>query len=275
MPGIYNMKNSNVPAKSRGVVLFAYNTNTVNYVKIADLAARLIRHQLGLPVTLVTDETVDVEHIDQIVLDQNTFTNYRAGYGQNQQWRNGGRYRAYELSPYDETLLIDSDYLQLDTSLLTILDSIDDYRIVTQNQSPTASMDSNMGVLGMPYVWATAVAFKKSKKSQALFELVGRIQRNYSYYQKLYQIRERNYRNDYAFSIADNIVNGYRSSLGIPWSMLTIDKPITSIEIKENKLVIRESDQAHVIPIQNLHIIDKDYLISNNFKQLIETLCQN
>lgn len=269
------MTNSKEHVKSRGVVLFAYNTDTVNYVEIADLAAQLIHHRLGLPVTLITDQSIEVKHINHVVLDHNTFTNYRSGYGQNQQWRNGGRYRAYELSPYDETLLIDSDYLQLDTSLLTILASTDDYRIVTQNQSPTVSMDGNMGVLDIPYVWATAVAFKKSKKSQLLFELVGRIQRNYKYYQKLYQIRESNYRNDYAFSIADNIINGYTSSQGIPWSMLTLDKLISSIEVKENMLVVREVNQAHVIPMQNIHIIDKDYLSSDNFKQLIETICQN
>lgn len=275
MPGMQNMKNSSEHAKSRGVVLFAYNTSTVDYVKIADLAAQLIHHRLGLPVTLITDQNVVTEHIDQTVLDTNTFTNYRLGYGQNQQWRNGGRYRAYELSPYTETLLIDSDYLQLDTSLLTILDATDDYRIVTRNQNPRRSMDGDLSVLGLPYVWATAVAFKRTEKSQLLFELVGRIQRNYSYYKKLYHIRESNYRNDYAFAIADNIINGYTSLAGVPWTMLTFEQQISAIEVLEQSLIVREQDRAHVIPQQNIHIMDKDYLTSDNFAKLINTLCQN
>ena len=49
------MTKSNVPAKSRGVLLFAFNTDAVDYIHIAEQAARLIHHTLKLPVTLVTE----------------------------------------------------------------------------------------------------------------------------------------------------------------------------------------------------------------------------
>ena len=121
--------------KSKGVILFAVNTDTVDYVKIAEQAARLIKHTLNLPTTIITDTGVT------------SAKNVRTGHAGGTQWKNGGRYRAYELSPYDETILIDSDYLQFDTSLLNVLDTTIDYRLMHHNQSPTSSMSGNMGQL--------------------------------------------------------------------------------------------------------------------------------
>jgi hypothetical protein len=252
-----------VPAKSKGVVLFAVNTDRVDYIQIAEQAARLIQHTLHLPTTIISDPGVD------------TADNYRTGYGGGTQWRNGGRYRAYELSPYDETILLDSDYLQFDSSLLTVLDTTVDYKLMHHNQSPTQSMSGNMGQLSLDYVWATAITFKRTDKTQSLFDLVGRIERNYAYYQKLYQIRERNFRNDYAFAIANNIINGYTTNTTqrIPWTMLTIDKLVKNIEITGEKMIIREENSAHVIAVQNVHIMDKDYLLSSAFDQLVDTVC--
>jgi hypothetical protein len=252
-----------VPAKSKGVVLFAVNTATVDYVRIAEQAARLIKHTLNLPTTIITDLGVP------------SLANYRTGYAGGTEWKNGGRYRAYELSPYDETILLDSDYLQLDSSLLTILDTTVDYKLMHNNQSPEQSMSGNMGQLSLDYVWATAITFKRTDKTQMLFDLVGRIERNYAYYQKLYHLRERNFRNDYAFAIANNIINGYTTNTtqSIPWTMLTLDKLIKNIEITGEKMIIREENSAHVIALQNIHVMDKDYLLSENFNQLVDTVC--
>ena len=256
------MKNLNVQEKSKGIVLFAYNTPKVNYVEIAEQASRLITHSLKLPVTIITDR------ID-------TQDNLRVGYAGGTPWYNTGRHLAYEVSPYDETILLDSDYLILDDSLIKILDLATDYSIMTHNQSPKQTMDGNMGMYSLNFVWATAVVFKKTAKSKLLFELVGRIQRNYDYYRKLYNIKAGNFRNDYAFAIADNIVNGYTPGPGIPWTMLTIDNPITKIEIKNNKLIVREKESAHVIPRQCLHVMDKDYLLSDDYNSFVDKICQN
>jgi len=256
------MTNLNASAKSRGVVLFAFNTKLVDYVSIAQQSARLIKYTLDLPVTIISD-------IGKMT------DNYRTGYAHGTQWYNSDRYRAYEFSPYDETLLLDSDYLILDDSLLKIVDTINDYTIMTKNQNFQMSMTGDMGVTSLNYVWATAVIFKKTTKSKLLFDLVGKIQRNYPYYRKLYNLREHNFRNDYAFAIADNIVNGYTNSPGIPWTMLTVDVPLKKIEIKNNKLIVREEESAHVIPRQNIHVMDKNYLQSTDYQQFVDTICQN
>lgn len=258
------MKNLNASAKSRGVLLFAFNTDRVDYEKIAERSAALISANLDLPVTVITDKDVD-----------NDYINYRAGFAGEQLWRNGYRYLAYELSPYNETILLDSDYLVLDQSLFKILDTVIDYSVMTNNRNLDSSMDTPMGPLSLDQLWATVIVFNRSRKARLLFELAGRIQRNYGYYCKLYNLNEFNFRNDYAFAIAHNIVNGYENSRSIPWPMLTIDKIIDKIELKKNSLVIRLADQAYVLPRQNIHIMDKDYLLSDEFGKLVDELCQN
>ena len=262
MHGISSMKNSSAQEKSRGVVIFAYNTSTVNYEQIALQASRLVTHTLKLPVTVFSKQ-------------QSKQDNYRIGYAHGSEWFNHDRYCAYTLSPYDETILLDSDYLILDDALLKILDTVDDYRIMTNNQYPVTTSSTKMGPTSLSHVWATAVMFKKTAKAKQLFDLVGRIQRNYDYYRKLYNFTVRNFRNDYAFAVADNIINGYIATQGLPWSMLTIDKPIKKIEIKNDNLIVREEESAHVITKQSLHVMDKDYLQSDEYIALVDQLCQN
>ena len=131
-----------------------------------------------------------------------------------------------------------------------------------------------MGTLGLPFVWATVVIFKKSKLSAQYFDLVGKIQRNYAYYSMLFNCVG-SYRNDHAFAMSNLILNGYdlNEHTGIPWSMLTIDKDTESIEIKNNLLVIRSKDFANVTAKQNIHVMDKKFLVSDKFKNLVEEIC--
>jgi len=268
-----NMKKSVVLAKSRGVLLFAFNTEKTDYVRIAEHATRLVYHTLDLPVTLVTEKEIHSEHFDNIIYISNELKNYKVG--EQGYWRNGDRWRAYELSPYDETLLIDTDYLMLDKSLLKLFEQEFDYRIMSWNNKPSQAWSLKMGMFSHEYLWATAILFRKTPKAKMLFDLVGRIQRNYLYYIRLYHIREGNFRNDYAFTIANNILNGYDLNFdqGIVTSMLTFADVTTSITAKGSMLVVKEREKAYVIPRQNIHVMDKGYLQSYNFAEFVDSIC--
>lgn len=269
------MKNLNVLEKSRGVLTFAFNTDAVNYVAIAEQSARLIKHNLALPTTLVTDKPINSEYFDRVIYVENNLTNLRSGFAGGTSWRNCDRWRAYQLSPYNETILLDCDYLTLDCTLLNILDVTQDYLMFHNNKSPAEQQDVPMGVYSLPTHWATVIVFKRTPKSEMLFNLVARIQDNYEYYIKLYNLNRANYRNDYAFTIADNILSGYTAGLSIPWGMLTLDKPLAKLEIQNQKLLIREHKSAHLIARQDLHIMDKDYLSGELHKQFVDSICQS
>jgi hypothetical protein len=266
-----------VQEKSRGILLFAFNTEIneikIDYVRIAEQAARLVHKVLDLPVTLITDQQITTEIFDQIVYVDNTLKNYKIG--QPGAWRNGDRFRAYELSPYDETLLIDSDYLTLDQSLLKLFEQDFDYKIMAHNQTPNGLWADPIGTFGFNYQWATVILFRKTEKTKMLFDLVGRIQRNYTYYMKLYHIKYRSFRNDFAFTIANNILNGYEQNIsqGILWPMTTFNNIVTSLDINDNLITVKEKDNAYVIPRQNIHVMDKEYLLSNNFNSFVDKIC--
>ena len=270
--------NSNNSAKSRGVVLFAFNTD-VDYVTIADRASRLIQHTLNLPVTLITDlDSKPQFNYDSIIRITNNADNFRTNLdNQHTTWRNFGRYLAYELSPYEETILIDTDYLVLDDSLLRLFATDFDYKLMHHNRTDTGASYEMMGETSLPFVWATVVLFRKTERARLFFNLVGRVQRNYNYYRALYNVRERNYRNDFAFAIANCIINGYNlnEDQSIPWTMFTVDKKIERIMLTDNFIQIYYKDTATVVPYQNIHVMDKAYLLIRDFEQVVEAVVES
>lgn len=276
MNGINNMKNLNVSVKSRGVLLFAFNSSVVNYVEIANRASIIINKILKLPVCIVTDFQDTLPDVYDQIITVNTKTgNVRYDRsGNTYEWRNFDRYKVYEFSPYDETLLIDSDYIQFDNSLLKLFDQQFDYRLQYKMQTPLELNRDEMGPISLPMVWATSVLFRKTEKSKIFFDLVGRIQRNFGYYRTLFGIPTGNYRNDFAFSIANIMINGYAISpeQSIPWPMTTIEDTIESIICKNKFLIVKYKNKADVISRQNLHIMDKQYLLSNDFQNLVNEI---
>lgn len=256
-----NMKNSKRLEKSRGIIAFANNTDTINYIEIASRTLSVASKILNLPYKIITTKTTNYN--SRFDIDTEKFV----------QWNNFDRHLVYELSPFDETLVIDADYLILENSLTKIFDIEWDYLLQRNSVALTQEWPNNMGSNSLPFVWATVFAFRKTIKSKLFFELVSRVQNNYGYYINLFNIRERNYRNDYAFAIADYIINGYKIEAStIPGTMLTVDQLINSIKINDNKVVIKDTNKSYVLPLMNLHIMSKSYLQSDNFNDLVDSL---
>lgn len=255
-----NMKNSARSEKSRGVVLFATNTQSIDYESIARRAERLIKRYLDLPTTILTASTDSKNQ------------RYNIDTGEFESWNNFDRYLAYELSPYEQTILLDCDYFVLDDNLLKILDSLQDYKIVRHNHYLDGESSPALGKHSIPSLWATIVAFERTEKAKLLFDFVARIQRNYSYYRQLYNIEAQNFRNDYAFTIADLIINGYTqdSSNYIPWPMLSIQHTLDSVEIQNNKLYVKSNNCAYVVPKQSIHFMSKAWLTSDECEQFVK-----
>lgn len=253
------MNNLDKSEKSKGVLLFATNTDTIDYVAIAEMSSKLISHYLQLPVTIVTSGTSNNRRLS---VDTGKF----------ESWYNNYRYSAYEQSPYDITLLLDCDYLVFNRNLLKLLHNVSGYKIAKHNNFVESISPTYMGKHSIPQLWATVIIFDKSEKSKLLFELVGKIQRNYGYYCALYNIPPSNFRNDFAFAIADNIINGYCQDIEnyIPWSLTTISEPITDLSLIQNKFYLKTKDRAYVLPKQDLHIISKAFLQSTQCRELIE-----
>lgn len=212
---------------TRGVILFAFNSPDYNYVKMAEYTAKRVNHFLNLPVTLITDENsvsnIDYKFDNIFVIDsdaENTF--------QGRIWLNKGRYKSFELSPYDETLLLDVDYMVNSDRLLQTFNVMDDFCC---HESISYLMDSynkteqlNNNNLSLVTLWATVVAFKKTNRVKQIFECLKMVQENYEHYGNIHNFPIDTYRNDYGLTLAWYIVNGHsyvRSDI-LPWNLLHI-----------------------------------------------------
>lgn len=272
MTGIHNTIIYEPLEKSRGAILFAYNTK-VNYIDLAIKSAQLIKHFLKIPVTLITDQNFDNPIFDNVIIVDNDMQNTRAG---NILWRNGNRFLAYFLSPYYETLLVDSDYVILDTKLEQLFNCTTDYRIFDDNiflENYDAPRLNSMGRFSTNFLWATVIIFKKTQKTKLLFDLVKNIQKNYNFYYDLYQIGINNFRNDFAFGIADNIINGYGKEINcaIPWKMMSLNR-VDNLDYIDDSLVIKSDNQTIISPMQSLHIMDKEFLLSEKFNKFLKQI---
>lgn len=252
------MLNSKKFEKSKGLLAFAVNTDTTDYVSIAKQTLELASRTLGIPYTLVTNlESVANSRYDT---DINQFV----------QWNNAGRYQAYDLSPYDETIVIDVDYLVLDQSLTNVFKTNWDYLLMRNARALTESFPAVMGSTSLPYVWATVFAFRKTPRAKMFFDLVRRVQDNYGYYRELFNLEQRNFRNDYAFAIADIILNGYSiGNTGLSGTMIHINQPICAIQQRDNFIVVRDENKSYVLPKMNVHVMSKAYLQSKQFTEFI------
>ena len=266
MTGINNMQNSAKSEKSRGVVIFATNTAETDYVAIAKQNARLVEHFLGLPATIVS------------AVDTGKNSRFNNDIGKFVEWKNYGRHEAYRASPYDETLVLDADYLIFDDSLNQLFDCTFDYLLFNTNRYVNiAQQPSVMGPHSLPFIWATAFAFRKTEPARLFFELVEKIRHNYDYYRLLYNIRESNFRNDYAFAIADYILKGniLAPESFAPFPISTVTGIINSIEYSTQHILLKTPTTGYVLPCANLHVMSKSWLTSPALKNLVDQCLDN
>ena len=261
----------------RGVLLFAFNTEKVDYYKMAINTAKRANKFLNLPVSVVTDESTNLNKynykFDNIIIRPANKDNIKG----KDIWINKGRYQAYELSPYDETILIDTDYLINSDRLLKIFDLYDDF--MCHNQTSVLMMPTDpqekIGTNMFNTLWATVIAFKKTPKVKMIFDCMQMVQENFKHYNNIYNFTSGSFRNDYALTIALNIVNGQMTdnSYYIPWNL---------VHVGNNTHVYRDSDTEYTVlfdhwkrgKIKKEYITIKDMdihlLNKDNYMELID-----
>lgn len=211
---------------SKGVLLFAFNSPKIDYYAMAEFTAKRINHFLNLPVTLITNApsipyytTYTFDRVITIPADPtNSFRDTL--------WLNKGRYRSYELSPYDETLVLDVDYMINSDRLLDVFEYMDEFACHESTafmMVPDAGSEL-MSTYSYPTLWATVIGFKKTQKAKQIFECMRMVQENYQHYADIHGFIPEIFRNDYALTVAHKIVHGHLP-LGkdiLPWNLMHI-----------------------------------------------------
>lgn len=260
----------------RGVLLFAFNNGVTDYFKMAISNAKRARHFLKLPVTVVTDKNTTLSNYDISVFDQIRFcdsddTNKNV---RGEKWLNKGRYRAYELSPYYETLLLDTDYLVNSDRLLTLFDLYEDFMChkTTRFLMSEETKAEEISMYSFDTLWATVIAFKKTEKVKQIFDCLQMIQHNYEHYAKIYNFSHGMYRNDYGITLALHIVNGNTVDKRniIPWDLTHIARNIKvhrtkSKEFNDEYIIFDANEKKRTyIKVKGLdfHLLSKDSYMS-------------
>lgn len=238
-----------------GALIFAHNNEWIDYTKLAIFCANRVKKYLDIPVSIVTDnvkwlmESYPDHPFDKVIeIPGELYVNQRLFHdgalsNKKLEWKNGTRYRAYDLTPYDTTLVLDSDMVLCSSNLKLALERDTPFQLYKESLDLTGWRDKapyqRINPYSIPFYWATVFIFQKDPVVEAFFNLVTYIKQNWFYFRVLYSIDTEMFRNDFAFSIAIHIMNGKQ-----------------------------EGDFAVKIPGKLNYIEDKDILISANGPEL-------
>ena len=220
---------------SKGFLIFAHNNKEIEYLKLACINAYLIKKHCDIhDITVVTnkfsyDYTVDTMG-EQFITDavSNIVITEQDSYFKNANTRlykdtnhsikplpfyNIDRCNAYDLSPYDETIIIDADYLILSDTLNQCWGHNEELMMNWKWQDVMfeRKFDSldRLNDMGITMYWATVVYFRKTPYVESFFNTVKHVKDNSQFYRDLYKWAGRLYRNDYSFSVAAHTMSGF------------------------------------------------------------------
>ena len=285
---------------TQGILIYAHNTRAVDYALLSVISAGLAKKHLSMPASLVTDDSTvswmkqsQIFHLAEkvfeniIVADRPITNNQRRLYdGENNStvpFVNVNRDTAWNLTPYDRTLLIDSDFLifsdvlnkywNIDCDLL-IGESINDI----YSQDRMKYLDRHVSDTGVKLYWATTVMFTKNQNTRLFFDTVNHVKENYRHYADVFRFDHRQFRNDIAFSVSKHILDGYvESNLGtLPPILSALDRDIL-YEVNDQRLTFLIDHKldsnycAAAISGVDIHIMNKQSIIRNQ-QQLLEMI---
>ena len=253
-----------------GVLLFAYDNESIKYTELAKLCALLVRKHLpNTGVTLVTDNSIDGPFDDVIIVEPGNSNRrtFRIPNGETEEvtWHNKTRPQAYDLTPYDKTLLLDVDYLMFNNSLQWLFQS--DKELLCHNTvyditGKESLIDEKMlHWSSIPMLWATVIYFTKNDTARELFNLVKLVQDNYQYYYNLYNFKSGPYRNDYAISIAYNLLSLEHYIID---PLFTLPSQFTLEDVREDGTLVHNADgEVSYIRNTNVHVMNKHSIIEH------------
>jgi hypothetical protein len=256
-----------------GVVIFAFNNEQIDYLALAEWTTRNVHRHLDLPVCVITNQTdipsnYTFDHVVHTVATDTHWRHFR-DFEKSATWYNGSRVDAYELSPWDHTLVLDADYVVASDQLRTLFDVDQDFLAHRYAYEVTGlnNFDENnyFGRHKMPMSWATVMIFRRSQTAELIFNAMQMIRKNWRHYVELYGIPKYTYRNDMALSIAMNIVDGHTLSMpAIPWPLVSVDAghPLTQLDQDTYRVDFVDTDDKNKWLVLNhdFHAMGKRHL---------------
>ena len=270
--------------KTVGAVIFAQNNSSIDYIKLAIFAATRVRTFLNIPVSIITDSedwllkmySKESKVFDQIIKIENTSTYNQKRFNDGTlsskflEWKNLDRNSVYDLTPYDRTLVIDSDYIINSTVLTNAINSDHNFQLYKDCFSLSSwrgtTEFSRINQYSIPFYWATTFIFEKTLEVKSFFNIIDYIKSNWQYFRTLYSIEVPTFRNDFAFSIAIHIMNAKSSGIfaqELPGKMFYISDRDLLISIEDRKMKFLIEKENYLGEYTTVSMKDTDIHIMN------------
>ena len=264
---------------TQGVLIFAFNNEETDYLAMAEWSAGNIRRHLNLPTSVVTDIEYTGTAFDRVIHAdaESGGTRYFEDYDTTVTWHNAGRVDAYTLTPYDQTIVLDADYVVASNNLKRLLTANQDFlchRLAFDLAGQTDMRGLNtFGNYDMPMWWATVMMFRKSNTAQYIFDSMQMVRHNWQHYRDLYNIDRATYRNDFALSIALGIVSGHTMKVDeIPWALASV-MPNTQLMrwIDTDSYIITYTDSDQKLKHMSFEGLDFHAMGKKHLGDIVET----
>jgi hypothetical protein len=254
---------------TQGFLLFAHDNEEIQYGLLAAWQAQRIKKWLGKPVSLVTDEQTlnKIEKFknlfDHIILSEVNTGQKKSYQGTQLTFKNVDRSAAWDLTPYDETIIIDTDIVIQSDRLNLLWNHSDDFLVCKQSEHilgrKFTSFDwvSNYGI---KFYWATVFYFKKSPTSKLFLDHCQWIKQHYNWYGYVNDLTTKYIRNDHVWSIALHDLGGLAGS---SWAQTTPCNLYFSLEddkvinMDDTSVTILGQDKLAKVIGCDLHIMNK------------------
>ncbi|MAI03547.1 MAG: hypothetical protein CMQ75_03345 [Gammaproteobacteria bacterium] len=290
-------------SNKKGAIFFAYNNEQLDYVKLACLSATSVKKHLNLSCMMITDSGSlaysdanlyssgifdDVKVYEKTDSTENIRNYYDTPYARYKaQFNNLNKHEVFDLSPYDQTILFDVDYLVNNNILnlaFNIASPIQLYKNAhtLKNAEPDHIFDKRLNDVSIPLYWSTVIYFNKSVESKLFFNMWAHVKENYEYYQSLYKFPEGLYRTDFAVSISMHLLKSFYDCVddvfaelpGTPMKYMAYKDDIDSVT--KDGIIFFANDQKeewkNILTYsegENLHMMNKR-AIERHYDELME-----
>lgn len=258
---------------NKGFLLFAHDNEEVRYGIMALWQARRIRKFLDCPTSIVTDQdTVDNiakqipdwrDSFDQVILSDSSAVQKKMYIDRELTFHNVDRASSWDLTPYEETIVVDTDIIIQSDSFNKLWNYSAD--LVVCKNSPNLYGEYTeeftwVSERSLPFYWATAFFFRKNQESKLFFDHCKYIKDFYGWFRYVYELMSGPVRNDFVWSIALHNLGG---QAGADWAPI-IPWPLLHTENKDHILKMSDSATRFLTPKglclvknQDIHVLNK------------------
>lgn len=260
---------------TKGILLFAHDNEQIHYSLLAVWQARRIYRWLNVPVSIVTDQqSVDNlksyninpdSEFDHIILSDIKTSQKKDYSGTSLTFKNVDRTDAFDLTPYDETIIIDTDIAIQSDRLNILWNNTEDYLVCEHCKDALGREWPGLKYInppfGIKFYWATIFYFKKTDHTKEFFNLCKHIKENYNKYNVEYKVGDKYLRNDHVWSIAVHTLGAQ----SIPTNLWYSTDADTITNMNSDSVVIENQIK---IERQDVHLMNKFNLFKYVKKEL-------